>query len=78
MKSKGHVDGRLYPGGAGDEPSWGNSTGCATAVVKPYNMVFILVDDLRYDAMGFLTPGLNTPQHRLSGEERRLFSRTPS
>jgi len=25
------------------------------------NIVFILVDDLRYDAMGFLTPGLKTP-----------------
>jgi len=28
---------------------------------KPYNIVFILVDDLRFDAMGFLTPGLKTP-----------------
>ncbi|RKF17582.1 DUF4976 domain-containing protein [Altericroceibacterium spongiae] len=28
---------------------------------KPMNMVFILVDDLRFDAMGFLTPGLKTP-----------------
>lgn len=25
------------------------------------NIVFVLVDDLRYDAMGFLTPGLQTP-----------------
>jgi len=25
------------------------------------NIVFVLVDDLRYDAMGFLTPGLRTP-----------------
>jgi len=25
------------------------------------NMVFVLVDDLRYDAMGFLNPGLKTP-----------------
>ncbi|GAA0210947.1 hypothetical protein GCM10009081_26840 [Brevundimonas nasdae] len=25
------------------------------------NMVFVLVDDLRFDAMGFLTPGLQTP-----------------
>lgn len=25
------------------------------------NIVFILVDDLRFDAMGFLTPGLKTP-----------------
>ncbi|MCI4591700.1 sulfatase [Sphingobium sp. BYY-5] len=25
------------------------------------NMIFVLVDDLRYDAMGFLTPGLKTP-----------------
>ncbi|WP_226633427.1 sulfatase [Novosphingobium profundi] len=28
---------------------------------KPMNMIFVLVDDLRFDAMGFLTPGLNTP-----------------
>jgi arylsulfatase A-like enzyme len=27
----------------------------------PYNIVFVLVDDLRFDAMGFLTPGLRTP-----------------
>jgi len=26
-----------------------------------YNIVFVLVDDLRYDMMGFLTPGLKTP-----------------
>ena len=25
------------------------------------NVIFILVDDLRYDAMGFLTKGLETP-----------------
>lgn len=28
---------------------------------KPTNMIFVLLDDLRYDAMGFLTPGLQTP-----------------
>lgn len=28
---------------------------------KPMNIVFVLVDDLRYDAMGFLKPGLKTP-----------------
>jgi arylsulfatase A-like enzyme len=28
---------------------------------RPMNMVFVLVDDLRFDAMGFLTPGLKTP-----------------
>jgi arylsulfatase A-like enzyme len=27
----------------------------------PYNIIFVLVDDLRFDAMGFLTPGLKTP-----------------
>ena len=27
----------------------------------PPNMIFVLVDDLRFDAMGFLTPGLKTP-----------------
>src|SRR5689334_17243564 len=33
----------------------------AAAPAQPYNIVFILVDDLRYDTMGFLTPGLQTP-----------------
>ena len=28
---------------------------------RPRNMIFVLVDDLRFDAMGFLTPGLKTP-----------------
>jgi arylsulfatase A-like enzyme len=28
---------------------------------KPRNVIFVLVDDLRYDAMGFVTPGLQTP-----------------
>jgi arylsulfatase A-like enzyme len=31
-----------------------------TPVTRP-NMIFVLVDDLRFDAMGFLTPGLKTP-----------------
>src|SRR5688572_20979502 len=26
-----------------------------------HNIIFVLVDDLRFDAMGFLTPGLQTP-----------------
>jgi arylsulfatase A-like enzyme len=26
-----------------------------------HNIIFVLVDDLRFDAMGFLTPGLRTP-----------------
>src|SRR5690349_6996565 len=33
----------------------------ATAEPQRYNIVFVLVDDLRFDAMGFLTPGLQTP-----------------
>jgi arylsulfatase A-like enzyme len=33
----------------------------AAAAPKQYNVVFVLVDDLRYDAMGFVTPGLQTP-----------------
>lgn len=31
------------------------------AAPKPTNIVFLLLDDLRYDTMGFLTPGLKTP-----------------
>jgi arylsulfatase A-like enzyme len=33
----------------------------AAAPPQSYNVVFVLVDDLRFDAMGFLTPGLDTP-----------------
>jgi arylsulfatase A-like enzyme len=33
----------------------------AAPAPKQHNIVFVLVDDLRYDAMGFLTPGLRTP-----------------
>ncbi len=28
---------------------------------RPRNIVFVLLDDLRYDVMGFLKPGLDTP-----------------
>jgi arylsulfatase A-like enzyme len=40
---------------------------CATPFVSAatppqrHNIVFVLVDDLRFDSMGFLTPGLQTP-----------------
>src|SRR5688572_8614985 len=38
------------------------SVGARAAMpAKPYNIVFVLVDDLRFDAMGFLTSGLQTP-----------------
>lgn len=33
----------------------------AVAAVKPRNVIFILLDDLRYDGMGFLQPELKTP-----------------
>lgn len=33
----------------------------AAPAAKPRNVIFVLVDDLRYDAMGFLTKGLQTP-----------------
>jgi arylsulfatase A-like enzyme len=32
-----------------------------TSAAKPRNVVFILLDDLRFDGMGFLQPGLRTP-----------------
>lgn len=32
-----------------------------TQADSPRNIVFVLLDDLRFDAMGFLTPGLQTP-----------------
>ena len=31
------------------------------AAAKPHNIIFVLVDDLRFDGMGFLRPGLKTP-----------------
>lgn len=37
--------------------------------MPPMNIIFVLVDDLRYDAMGFLKPGLQTPNiNRLAKE----------
>jgi len=36
-------------------PAWSQSA------EKPQNIIFVLVDDLRHDSMGFLTKGLNTP-----------------
>jgi arylsulfatase A-like enzyme len=33
----------------------------AAPLTRQYNIVFVLVDDLRFDTMGFLTPGLQTP-----------------
>jgi arylsulfatase A-like enzyme len=37
------------------------ATSAAASAQKRYNMIFVLLDDLRFDAMGFLTPGLQTP-----------------
>lgn len=38
-----------------------DSARAAPPPAKPYNVIFILVDDLRFDGMGFLRPGLKTP-----------------
>ncbi|MFB0613614.1 sulfatase family protein [Aurantiacibacter poecillastricola] len=46
-----------YSAGA-QEPS---SVGTAAGPTQPKNIVFILVDDLRFDGMGFLQPELQTP-----------------
>ncbi|MGF7170545.1 arylsulfatase A-like enzyme [Sphingobium xanthum] len=40
-------------------PVW--AQGVTASGGKPVNIIFVLVDDLRYDSMGFLTPGLKTP-----------------
>ena len=37
------------------------SAAATATTTQRYNMVFVLVDDLRFDSMGFLTPGLKTP-----------------
>lgn len=38
-----------------------STAGTPAASAKPRNIIFILLDDLRYDGMGFLQPGLKTP-----------------
>ena len=40
-------------------PVW--AQGVTASGGKPVNIIFVLVDDLRYDSMGFLNPGLKTP-----------------
>jgi arylsulfatase A-like enzyme len=35
--------------------------GASAAPAKRRNIIFVLIDDLRFDAMGFLHPGLKTP-----------------
>lgn len=42
-------------------PVWAKGPATPAAPTRPENIIFVLVDDLRYDAMGFLTPGLKTP-----------------
>lgn len=37
------------------------------------NIVFVLVDDLRHDTMGFLKPGLKTPNIDRLAEGRGVF-----
>lgn len=39
----------------------GSAAQAAPAPAKPRNIVFVLVDDLRHDGMGFVQPGLQTP-----------------
>ena len=47
----------LLAGALASTPSWAKPP----APARPENIVFVLVDDLRFDTMGFLTPGLKTP-----------------
>ncbi len=42
-------------------PARAPAAAAAQAQARPTNIVFVLLDDLRYDALGFLTPGLKTP-----------------
>nr|AGU10870.1 Sulfatase [uncultured organism] len=43
------------------QPGAQKSVAAHGAPTKPRNVVFILLDDLRYDGMGFLQPGIKTP-----------------
>lgn len=40
---------------------------------QPLNIVFVLVDDLRFDAMGFVTPGLKTPNIDFMAKQGTYF-----
>jgi predicted AlkP superfamily pyrophosphatase or phosphodiesterase len=42
-------------------PATQRSATTPAVATKPRNVIFILLDDLRYDGMGFLQPGLKTP-----------------
>jgi len=50
----------LLAGALASAPSWAKPP-AKPAPARPENIVFVLVDDLRFDTMGFLTPGLKTP-----------------
>lgn len=43
---------------------------------KPKNVIFVIVDDLRYDGMGFLQPGLRTPNIDRMAREGSYFPNT--
>ncbi|MBC2665404.1 sulfatase [Novosphingobium flavum] len=49
------------PLAAADKPAKPEYNGTATPLQRPRNVIFILLDDLRFDGMGFLQPGLKTP-----------------
>jgi len=46
------------------------------ATAKPRNMIFVLVDDLRYDGMGFLQPEIQTPNIDRLAHEGTYFPNT--
>ena len=45
-------------------------------VAKPKNVIFVIVDDLRYDGMGFLQPQLRTPNIDRMAREGSYFPNT--
>lgn len=46
------------------------------AAAKPKNVIFVIVDDLRYDGMGFLQPQLRTPNIDRMAREGTYFPNT--
>jgi arylsulfatase A-like enzyme len=50
-----------FPAGAQTRPAAPTPVSAPVPAERPRNIVFVLLDDLRYDVMGFLRPGLNTP-----------------
>lgn len=62
-----------FPAAAQDAPQPETTASPQQRAERPMNVIFVLVDDLRFDAMGFLTPGLKTPNIDFMREHGTYF-----